>query len=327
MILSYFYLFFGSLFAGVISLFIFRLISLKNNIFKSPRGVPYIGGIAFSFSFLIFYLFFVFYHGYLLSFQLGWIIFFSFLFLIIEFIDDLKDFPFLLRVIIQIVFIGLFLVYGKGIQIHFLPAWLNYLLSFLWLMGISNAFNLFDISDGLCAGVSLIAAACFFVVFIILSKMLLAALFLSLAAVLLAFFFFNFPPAKVFMGNSGSHFLGFLFAALSMYGDYAFLDNWITVILPVLILAFPIIDTFLLIFIRVKKHILPFRKSDDHLFLQLVFSGYKIKVSLLIIYFITFFWGMSGIFICFGYNLFFILAILTAGLSTFWLVRKILLCV
>jgi len=321
--LTYLFLFISSFALGFIFLFILRRLPLKSNLVKLDKKIPYTGGVGFSLSFVACYFLFNFIKGVSLPFDLVWIIIFSLILLLVEFIDDLKDFSLKSRVIIQIVFVGLFLIYGKRIQIYFVPSWLNYLLSFLWIIGITNAFNHLDIRDGLCAGVALIAGLSFLTVSVVSGGPLLISLFLALCGALLAFLLFNFPPAKIFMGNSGSHFLGFLFATLSMYGDYAALENPIVLILPVLILAFPIIDTFLLIVIRLKKGIMPLKKSNDHVFLQLLNSGCGGRRALLIIYFIALLWGLSGIFINFGFTLLFFIFLAAAILSTLKFVIKI----
>jgi len=297
-------------------LILFRRVCLRFNLCKKNKESPFIGGLCFSLVFVISYSLYNAASLVNLLPQIIWVLLFSFLLLVVEFIDDLKEFPLKIRVIIQIIFIFLFLLYGKKIQIYFLPSWINYLLSFLWIMGLTNAFNLLDIGDGLCGGVSLIASLAFFTVAIINGDLLMAGLFVTLSGAVFAFVLFNLPPARVFMGNSGSHFLGFLFATLSMYGDYATLKNPLPLILPLLILAFPIIDTIYLIISRIKKGIAPLRKSDDHIFLRMLSLGYNIKKSLLSIYLVNFLWGLSGIFIIFGFSPLFLITLVLAILFT-----------
>lgn len=320
--LSCLLLLFSSFILSLILLFILGKISGKFNLLKINKKIPYTGGLAFSLAFIVCYLFFNFIKAIPIPTKLLWIIIFSFLLLGIEFIDDLKNFSLKPRVIVQIIFIFLFLLYSKRIQIYFLPGWLNYLLSFLWLMGVINAFNHLDVGDGVCAGVSLIASLSFFMVLAIKEELLLARLFLTLAGVVFAFFLFNKPPAKIFMGNSGSHFLGFLFASLSMYGDYATKTNPFSLIAPLLILAFPFIDTLFLIIVRTKKGVLPLRKSDDHIFLRLRVYGYSAQRALLFLCLISLIWGLSGIFVIFGFNLLFLMAVIFACFSTVKIILK-----
>ena len=320
--LNYLYLFIFSFILGVLLNAILRIFSLKSNFFRSEKGIPYSGGLGIFLSFIVCYLLFNFINGIALPFHILWVIIFASVLLGIEFIDDWKDFSLSTRVIIQIIFISLFLFLGKRMQIYFIPSWLNYVLSFLWIMGITNAFNHLDISDGLCGGVSLIVGLSFLTVSLIKGDILLAGLFSSLCGVLLSFLLFNFPPAKILMGNSGSHLLGFLFATLSMYGDYATLENPFALTAPLLILAFPIIDTGYIIIMRLKKRMVPLRKSNDHIFLRLISLVPNTKNILLSIYTVCLLWGLSGIFIIFGFNLFFLAFITLAILSTLKLILK-----
>jgi UDP-GlcNAc:undecaprenyl-phosphate GlcNAc-1-phosphate transferase len=312
--------FLTSFFLSLLSILILKKISLKFNSFRSKKEVPFVGGIGFIFSFIVSFLYFILLRKISLPFYLFWILLFSFSLFIIELIDDLKDFSLRIKITIQIIFVTLFLLYGKKIQIYFFPYWLNYMLSFLWIMGIMNAFNHLDIGDGLCGGISLITGISFFTIAIISNDLLLAYLLVSLIGALSAFLLFNFPPAKIIMGNSGSHFLGFLFATLSMYGDYATLENPYAIIIPILLLGFPIIDTIFLIIVRLKRGILPLRKSNDHIFLKLSSLGLSRYYILFIIYLNTFLWCLSGVFLLLGFGLLSFITIIFAILLTLKLI-------
>ncbi|MBN2120396.1 MAG: undecaprenyl/decaprenyl-phosphate alpha-N-acetylglucosaminyl 1-phosphate transferase [Candidatus Omnitrophica bacterium] len=288
----------------------FRGLCLRFNLFKSQKGIPYIGGMGLSLSFILTYLFYVLRRKPELPFELIWLITFSFIVLAVELLDDLKDFSLRTRIIIQLLLVFLFLLYGKRIQIYFLPGWLNYLFSFLWIMGVTHAFNHLDIADGLCGGIALIISLSFLWISFICREFSLVYLYLSLSASLLIFLFFNIPPASLYMGNSGSHFLGFMLASLSMYGDYATLTHTIklpitklALFVPIFILAVPIFDTLFLIFIRLRKGILPVKKSDDHIFLLFRSSGYSTEKALCALYSFTLIWCLVGIFIVMGKNL------------------------
>jgi UDP-GlcNAc:undecaprenyl-phosphate GlcNAc-1-phosphate transferase len=305
---------------SLVFLIFFRPLALKAGIFKSKNGTPYIGGIVCALAFVTGYSYYLYNNNIILPLQLVWLLVFSYLVLVVELLDDLKDFSLRWRIIIQVIVVALYLMVGKKTQIYFLPGWLNYCISFLWILGITHAFNHLDIADGLCGGLAFIISLSFLCVSLVSFQPFLVALFFSLSAGLAVFLVFNLDPAKVYLGNSGSHFLGFLLATLCMYGDYATLSNVIRLPLPVLgllvpifILAFPIIDTLLLIVIRMKKGILPVKKSDDHIFLLFRRSGYSMKHSLLTMYGLTGLWCFSGLAIVLGKNLlaflFFLLAL------------------
>jgi len=311
----------SSFFLTFLFTFVFKKLALKFGFLSQDRGVPYTGGVAFSLSFMFCFLLFVFIKEIRISFSIIWILIFSLIILITEFIDDLWDFSLKSRVIIQISFVLLYLIYGKGIQIYFLPSWLNYLFSILWVMAMINIFNLLDVADGLCGGVSLIISLAFFLI-AAKSLSLLTFLFLILSGSLFAFLLSNLPPAKVFMGNSGSHFLGFIFGALSMHIDYAGRDNPLALVVPLLIFATPIIDTGFLIVVRIRKKISPLKKSKDHIYLRLISRNHSQIKSLGLFYFLTFLWVSSGVFLALKFYLIAFILILFSLFATGLLIRS-----
>ena len=300
--------------SGYILLNALKVLSSKKTVFKNKDNVSILGGIGLLLSFMLGLLYFSLYRDMSLSFELIHILVFSLIIFAASLVDDFSEFSLSKKIFIQVVVVGIFLIQGKPIQMYFIPWWGNYLVSFLWIMGITNIFNLLDIGDGLCAGVSLIAGLSFFAVLFISGNFLTAGLFAALCGALFSFLILNFPPAKIILGNSGSHFLGFLFAALSIHGDYADLSNPFSVLIPLIILAFPLIDTFYLIIARIKKGIVPLRKSNDHIFLHLLFPGKKIKPALFNIYLVTFLWGVSGVSLALGRNIFFLVFVFLAVL-------------
>ncbi len=314
-------IFLVSFVSGYILLNILKALPFKASVFKNKDNISILGGAGLVLSFMLGLLYFSLYNGDTFPFfELIPILVFSLIIFAAGLVDDFSEFSLFKKIFIQVAVIGAFLINGKLIQIHFLPYWVNYLISFLWIIGITNVFNLLDIGDGLCGGVSLIAGLSFFAVLFITGNFLTAGLFAALCGALVSFLILNFPPAKIILGNSGSHFLGFLFAALSMHGDYADLSNPFSVFIPLAILAFPLIDTFHLIVVRVKKGIVPLRKSNDHIFLCLLSSGKKIKSALWGIYLVTFLWGISGVFLTSGINIFFLVFVFLAVLFSVRLV-------
>ena len=306
--------------SGYVLLNALKALSSKKTVFRNKDNVSILGGTGLLLSVMLGLLYFSLYRDIPLSFEIVHILVFSLIIFTIGLFDDFREFSLFKKIFVQVVVIGLFLINGKPIQIYFIPMWVNYLISFLWIMGITNVFNHLDIGDGLCAGVSLIVGLSFFAVLFVSGNFLTAGLFAALCGALFSFLILNFPPAKIILGNSGSHFLGFLFATLSIHGDYATLSNPFSVLIPLVILAFPLIDTFYLIIVRVKKGLVPLRKSDDHIFLYLLSSGKKIRPALFDIYLVTFLWGISGVFLAFGINIFFLAFVFLAVLLTIRLV-------
>ncbi len=305
----------------LVTLLIFKKIFAFSSLLKD-NGIPTLGGIGFFISFLLVFSGHTLLQKISAPPQLIHILLFSYIILLVGIFDDIRELSFLKKLLIQLVLITFFFLNAKKAQIYFLPDWLNYLISFLWIAGITNAFNLLDIKDGLCSGVSLLISASFAVIAFLCGSILVAHIFLILSGCLLAFYILNIPPAKMYMGNSGSHFLGFLFAALSFYLDYTVTKKVYTIFAPLLVLAFPIIDTFFLIIVRAKKGILPLRKSDDHIFLRLIANGTSHRNALIIIYCTTVTWSLTAILVVLGKGPFILGSLALASILTITAITK-----
>ncbi len=285
---------------------------IKFSLFGRERKIPFTGGLAIFLGFIISFVCIVFFTDLVFSFQVVWFLVFSLLIIIVETVDDLKDLSLKARIFIQVLIVFLFLLFSKRIQIYFLPGWLNYLVSFIWIIGITNAFNLLDIEDGLCGGVSIIVAASLLVIALLKVDLLIIYLLLSLLPSLIVFIFFNFPPARIFMGNAGSHFLGFSIAVFCIQQDYALPSNKISLLIPFLFLVAPIMDTIYLVISRIRNKIHPLRKSPDHIFLHLLSKGYSKRKMLFLVYSVTLLWCMSAITLFEGFNYIFIVLLFLA---------------
>ena len=164
----------------------------------------------------------------------------------------------------------------------------------LWLVGISNAVNLIDGLDGLAGGVSIISACTLAVASLSHGYNLAAALVFVLAAATLGFLRYNFSPASIFMGDSGSLTLGFVLGAISIMG-FAKGATIVALIIPILILAIPIMDTFFAIIRRLIEHKPIMQPDKGHLHHRLLAKGLSHKQTVLIIYAITMFMGCIAI--------------------------------
>jgi UDP-GlcNAc:undecaprenyl-phosphate GlcNAc-1-phosphate transferase len=174
-----------------------------------------------------------------------------------------------------------------GIRIHFVQeAWLSVVLTVLWVVAISNALNFVDIMDGLAAGVAGIAALGFFVFSMQAGRHNDSIVAAALAGACLGFLFFNFTPARVYMGDAGSLFLGFTLAAIALNENYS-KTNLVAVLSPVLMLALPLFDVLLMTVIRLRKGIPPWRGSPDHIPLRLRALGLSKTAVVLILYAFT----------------------------------------
>ena len=187
---------------------------------------------------------------------------------ILGIIDDFKVLPPKIKFIGQAIAAFVLIKSGIYIKLVFLPLWINIILSFLWLMVITNAFNIIDVMDGLATGIGCLVSIILFIVAIMNQHVLIAILTIALAGALLGFLRYNFEPAKIYLGDTGSLFIGLLLGALSMIGSYT-QNNTIACLSPVIILGIPIFDTVFVTYIRWRRGIPIIYGSPDHFALRL----------------------------------------------------------
>lgn len=198
-------------------------------------------------------------------------------------IDDWKELSVFSKFLVQVFAATLLVLFGIRTQIVYIGNFLNILITFFWILGITNAFNHLDILDGLAASITGICAISLFVVALYSNNYSMGILSLALAGGSLGFLKYNLPPAKIYMGNSGSHFLGFLLAAIAINLSYAPMERKIALLSPLVVLGFPIFDTIFLILMRFLKGRSPFQKSNDHVALRLMAKGYSKQETLLLL--------------------------------------------
>ena len=218
-------------------------------------------------------------------------------------IDDLKNLPAKVKFLGQIICASI--VWGMGIRINFISFWflndhlffgtaVSYLLTVLWIVGITNTVNLTDGLDGLAAGVSSIASICLAYTAYIHGSYLAALAFLAITGGALGFLRYNFHPAKIFMGDGGSLFLGFMLASTSIIGA-AKSATVIAMIAPVLVLGVPIFDTSFAILRRVANH-RPIMEADKgHLHHRLMAAGLGQRRSVLMLYGVAAVMGIASV--------------------------------
>ncbi|MCB0033212.1 MAG: undecaprenyl/decaprenyl-phosphate alpha-N-acetylglucosaminyl 1-phosphate transferase [Anaerolineales bacterium] len=192
----------------------------------------------------------------------------------------------------------LILIYtGVYVQLPF-PAWLNYLVTAVWIIGISNAINFLDNMDGLSAGVSAVAAAFIVLIGAINGQYLVASMAAAVFGACLGFLRHNFKPATIFMGDAGALFLGFILAILALQLRFPQNDNVVTWMVPVLILGMPIFDTTLVIISRSRRGVNPLTTAGkDHTSHRLVELGFGQREAVLVLYLFSGMFGMVAMFI------------------------------
>ena len=185
---------------------------------------------------------------------------------------------------------ALVLIY-LGIHTVFLPElwhnWPNILFSFVWIIGIVNAFNIIDNMDGLSSGVGLISASAFGVLGLLTHQPTISVLSFSLAGACLGFLLFNFHPARIFAGDAGSMFIGFTLATIAIYASWEGPNLTTSLLMPVLALGYPIYDTAFVTFLR-TLHRKPFWIGDaNHTSHRLVKLGFSQQGAVLLLYLLS----------------------------------------
>ena len=251
---------------------------------KQESAVPYLGGLAIVLSFAIVVL-----AGALVrplqtfSLQIPLIIGCALVLSFVGLLDDLKNVNPAIRFLIEVgAAVALFFA-GVQVQIFAQATWLNILITVLWIVGVSNAFNLLDNMDGLSAGVATIASLFFFIISAANGQVLVAALSLALAGCSLGFLRHNFHPAKIYMGDAGSLFLGFVLSVIGLKLQFQG-PVQVTFVVPILILGIPIFDTILVVTTRLAHRINPFLGGRDHTSHRIVFVGIPVPAAVALIY-------------------------------------------
>lgn len=194
-------------------------------------------------------------------------------------IDDFKKphgLGFKTKFVIQ--FVVAFFVALSGVKINFIhPDYLSFILTMVWIVGVSNAFNIIDIMDGLSAGQAAIAALGFLLISLPSEAIYVNVASAALAGAALGFLPYNFSKKmKIFMGDSGSLLCGFTLAVLALGTEYTRV-NPLGVYAPLFILAVPIYDTFFVSVMRLRRGHSPFLGSKDHFALRLETIGFSRK--------------------------------------------------
>jgi len=178
----------------------------------------------------------------------------AFVSLIVGILDDILGIRATLKLLIFFILTFILRTYGLTTNLPFDKIGLNkeianILVTLFWIVGVTSAMNALDHMDGLASGVSLIASLSYFAVAIQTSNFFWGLVSICLAGALLGFLYFNWHPAKIFMGDSGSFFLGFTLASLGVMGGWS--ENPLkSMIIPFLILSLPIFDLIYVIFSR-----------------------------------------------------------------------------
>jgi len=262
---------------------------------KEP--VPYMGGIAIYLSFLIALVFGFGFEKQVLGLLLGGTII-----ILVGLIDDFGVMTPWMKLFGQIVAVIAMLKSGIHLEVEIIldlepiPEFpiLSYLLSGLWLVILMNAFNFLDIEDGLSGGVAFFSGLGLLVVSLINQEPVISALTCALVGGILGFLFYNFQPAKIYMGDTGSLFLGIMLGALAMIGKYTE-HHSLGLFTPALILGIALFEICFTSFARLVRGKPIMQGSQDHIAKRLEKLGLSVKKTVLLIYFLTIIFSGAGL--------------------------------
>ena len=221
-------------------------------------------------------------------------------------VDDIKTIKPITKLVGQVLAAIIVVAFGIRIdeftlpfvQSHELEGFLSMFVTVLWIVGVTNAINLIDGLDGLSSGISVISSISLLVIFVLNgSPFISIVLITALAGALVGFLPFNFAPAKTFLGDTGSNFLGFSLSIISILG-VAKTYTAAVIVLPLIVLGLPIFDTLWAIIRRLikGKSIKAIFKADKgHLHHRIVAKGFSQKQAVLILYGISATFGIFAV--------------------------------
>lgn len=255
----------------------------------NDKVIPRTGGIAIVLAFMVSALCFN-----VLTVQLRGILIGGAIIFVGMLLDDMFDMPAYLKLAIQSV--AAIVVMSSGVRV---TAFTNFLrggffqlgvfgiiLTYFWIVGITNAMNLIDGLDGLAGGVGslILLSMFFFAAFKGMATM--GAMLIALVGAALGFLVFNYNPARVFLGDAGSEFLGFMIASLSVYGALK-LPTTVMFIVAIFALGIPIAETISSIFRRAARHQSPMEADNGHFHYRLLFRGWSQRRIATLYYLVT----------------------------------------
>jgi UDP-GlcNAc:undecaprenyl-phosphate GlcNAc-1-phosphate transferase len=211
--------------------------------------------------------------------------------------DDRFDLPAWVKFGTELIVVTVLIYFNIHVQLP-LPDWINYIITFIWIVGITNAVNFLDNMDGLSAGLSAVSAAFILLLSTESGQFLVAPLAAAVLGSCLGFLRYNFKPAKIFMGDVGALFLGFVLAIMALQLDFPSNINTVTWMVPVFVMGVPIFDMTLVVFSRGRRGLNPMTTpGKDHTSHRLVDLGFSQREAVLILYIVAGILGMIGLFI------------------------------
>ncbi len=272
----------------------------KDNRRMHNHPIPRMGGLAIFFGFILSVLIFIPLTPELRGMLLG-----SVVIVILGILDDIFALPALPKFFVQIGAALIAVLAGNRIDFLSNPnifssepfwdlGWLAVPITVFWIVGITNAVNLIDGLDGLACGVSTISSMTLLVIALVMEEPDVAILMGALSGACIGFLPYNLNPAKIFMGDTGSTFLGFILAVVSIQGLFKFYAI-ISFAVPFLMLGLPIFDTCFAILRRVSHGQSPMAPDRGHIHHRLIDMGFTQKQAVAVLYIISAILGLSAV--------------------------------
>lgn len=262
--------------------------------------IPRLGGLAIFIAFMFSVLLFADIDRQMQGILLGAVII-----VVLGVLDDILTLKALPKFFVQILAAGVAVYHGCSIQFISNPnlfsstlyinlSWLSVPVTIIWIVAITNAVNFIDGLDGLAVGVSAISTASLLVIALMVSESGIAIILAALLGACLGFIPYNFNPAKIFMGDTGSTFLGYILACLSIQGLFK-MYAIISFAVPFLILGVPIFDICFAFLRRIAKGQNPMVADRGHVHHRLIDMGFSQKQSVAITYLLTAILGLAAV--------------------------------
>jgi UDP-GlcNAc:undecaprenyl-phosphate GlcNAc-1-phosphate transferase len=299
----YFLVFFSSITLSIFSVPILRKIAFKFTVLDNPNQshkthqepIPYLGGFAIVIPVLILSVLgpMVFSLSQKTILQGATLMIPSIIICVVGLLDDMRNLAASTRFLTQLTASALvsliliennFLVRITGISL------LNFLISIFWIVGITNALNLIDNLDGAAGGITFIASLSIFTMSLLSNQFLLATFSLTIGSATLGFLYWNRNPAKIFLGDAGSLFLGLALSVVLIQFEPSVQRISSALVIPIFIMAIPLIDTSVVVISRILRGVSIFDGGRDHISHRMIAWGVSRKRSAILI------WSLAGLF-------------------------------
>lgn len=216
--------------------------------------------------------------------------------LVLGLVDDRRKLSAPFKLLVETIVAAGVALGGARLRLFEAPPAVSVAVTVLWILAVTNAFNLLDHMDGLSSGVALLSGGAFLFVALQTHQAFIGALLMALLGACLAFLMFNFPPARIYLGDAGSLFIGFWLSCLTI--SFTFYDAHYllyTYFVPVAVLAVPLFDTASVVLIRLRHRRPIFEGDTNHLAHRLTRLGMSRTLAVLTVYALTLNAGISAV--------------------------------